>query len=191
VNGRVPIYFGANSPRTLRLAGEIADGWLSVPLSSKLYEKRLKSVREGAEKAGRSLDNFDTGVYLYTSVTEKAQEAYNQIKTIRSQVLPSPEILREGYYHIELPNELESLSYFKALADANWIERFLQYGELIPLEAAIEFSVAGTTDERIKKIEEYIKAGVKHFLLMNVGLDPRQVLTFYSEGIIPYFKQRS
>lgn len=144
MNGRVPIYFGANSPRTLRLTGEIADGWLSVPVSPKLYEKRLKSVREGAEKARRPLDNFDAGVYLYTSVTEKAEDAYSQIKRIRSQVLTSPEILKEAGYHIELPNELESLFYFKALADVKWIERFLQYRELIPLEAALEFSIAGT-----------------------------------------------
>ena len=190
VNGTVPIYFGANSPRTLRLTGEIADGWLSVPLSPKLYQERLKFVKEGAEKAGRSLGNIDTGIYLYTSATEKAEDAYKQINNMKSQVLPSPQILKDADYHIELPKELESLSYFKALADTEWIERFLQYGELIPLEAAIEFSIAGTPEDCIKKIEEYIEAGVKHFLLLNVGPDPRQVLNFYSKEIIPYFKRR-
>jgi G6PDH family F420-dependent oxidoreductase len=169
VNGTVPIYFGANSPRTFRLTGEIADGWLSVPLSPKLYEERLKFVKDGAEKA---------------------EDAYKQINTIKPQVLPSPQMLKDAGYHIELPKELASLSYFKALADTEWIERFVQYGELIPLEAAIEFSIAGTPEDCIKKIEEYIEAGVKHFLLLNVGPDPRQVLNFYSKEIIPYFKRR-
>ncbi|MHA1833143.1 MAG: LLM class flavin-dependent oxidoreductase, partial [Candidatus Baldrarchaeia archaeon] len=88
VNGKVPIYFGANSPRTLKLTGEMADGWLSIPLSPKLYEKRLEYVKEGAEKAGRSLEQIDTGIYLYTCVAENAEEAYKQIDSIKSQIIP-------------------------------------------------------------------------------------------------------
>lgn len=186
---RVPIYFGANSPRTLRLTGEIADGWLSIPVSPRLYKKRLKFVEEGAEKAGKSLDDIDTGVYLYTSVTEKAEDAHKQIETMKSQVIPSPELLREAGYDIELPEELQSLSYFKAFPDAEWIEKFLKFGELIPTEAAIEFSVAGTPEDCITKIDEYIRAGAKHFLLINVGPDPRRVVEMYSREIIPRFKQ--
>jgi len=188
VKGTVPIYFGANSPRTLRLTGEIADGWLSIPLSPRLYKERLKLVEEGAEKAGRSLDDIDTGVYLYTSVTEKTEGAHKQLETIKPQVIPSPELLREGGYDIELPKELQSLSYFKDFPDAEWLEKFLRFGELIPTEAAIEFSVAGTPEDCITKIDEYIKAGAKHFLLINIGPDPRQVLELYSREIIPRFR---
>ena len=190
VKGRVPIYFGANGPRTLRLTGEMADGWLSIPLSPRLYKERLKLVKEGAGKAGRSLDDIDTGVYLYTSVTEKAEDAYKQIEKIRSQVIPSPDLLREAGYDIELPEELQSISYFKALLNSEWVEKFLAYGELIPTEAAIEFSIAGTVEDCINKIDEFTKAGVKHFLLLNVGPDPRQVMKTYSEEIIPYFKSK-
>jgi len=187
VNGKVPIYFGANSPRTLRLAGEMADGWLSIPLSPKLYEKRLAYVKEGAEKAGRSLEQIDTGVYLYTCVAENAEEAYKQIESIKSQVIPAPELLAEAGYDVELTDDLRSLSYFRALADSEWISKFLTYSDLIPTEAAIEFSVAGTVENCIEKIAEYIKAGAKHILLINAGPNPRQVLKEYSEKIIPHF----
>ena len=188
VEGRIPIYFGANGPRTLKLTGEMADGWLSIPLSPKLYEKRLKLVKEGAEKAGRSLDDIDKGVYLYTSVTEKPEDAYKQIEKIRSQVIPSPELLTEAGYNVELPEELQSISYFKALLNSEWVQKFLAFGELIPREAAIEFSIAGTVKDCINKIDEFIKAGVRHFLLLNIGPDPRQVMKAYSEEIIPHFK---
>lgn len=190
VEGRIPIYFGANGPRTLRLTGEMADGWLSIPISPRLYEERLKLVKEGAGKAGRSLDDIDTGVYLYTSVAQEAKDTYKQIEKIRSQVIPSPELLREAGYDVELPEELQSISYFKALLNSEWVEKFLAYGELIPTEAAIEFSIAGTVEDCIDKIDEFIKAGVKHFLLLNVGPDPRQVMKAYSEEIIPYFKSK-
>lgn len=190
VKGRVPIYFGANSPRTLRLTGEMADGWLSIPLPPKLYKERLKLIKEGAEKASRSYDEIDTGIYLYTSVSENAKEAYNQIKSIKSQIIPSPKLLLEAGYDVKLPEDLRSLSFFKALADAEWIEKFLTYENFIPAEAAIEFSVAGTAEDCINKIDEYVKAGAKHILLINAGPDPRQVVKTYSEKIIPHFKSK-
>jgi alkanesulfonate monooxygenase SsuD/methylene tetrahydromethanopterin reductase-like flavin-dependent oxidoreductase (luciferase family) len=188
VKGRTPIYFGANGPRTLKLTGEMADGWLSIPLSPKLYEKRLKQIVDGAEKAGRSLENIDTGVYLYTSVTKKSEEALEQITRKKSQIIPAPELLRDAGYDVELPKELQSISYFRALLNSEWIQKFLSFSEFIPREAAIEFSIAGTTEDCIEKIEDYTKAGVRHFVLLNAGPDPREVVRAYSEEIIPYFK---
>ncbi len=190
IRGRVPIYFGANSPRTLRLTGEIADGWLSMPLSPKLYEKRLKIIREGTEKAGRSFEEIEPGIHVYTSVAERAEDAYKKINSIKYQVIPSPEILKEAGYNVELPKDLESLSFFKAVATSEWIEKYLDYGGRIPEEVAIEFSVAGTPNDCINKIDEFIKAGARHLLLINAGPDPRQTLKIYSEKILPHFKSK-
>ena len=189
VRGKVPIYFGANSPQTLRLTGELADGWLSIPLPPKLYKQRLALVKEGAERTGRSLNEIDTGIYLYTAVAENAEEAYRQIESLKAQIVPVPTLLKEAGYNVEIPENLRSLSYFKALLDSEYIEKFLAYSELIPREAAIEFSVAGTADDCIEKINKYVKAGAKHILLINAGPDPRQTLKVYSEEIIPHFKR--
>lgn len=189
-DGTVPVYFGANGPRTLRLTGEMADGWLSTPIPPRLYRERLKLVKKGAEKAGRPLEDIDMGVYLYTSVTEKAEDAYDQIETVKSQIIPSPELLKEAGYDVELPNELQSISYFEALPTSEWIQKFLAFGQLIPREAALNFSIAGTVEDCINKIAEFIKAGVRHFLLLNVGPDPRQVMKAYGEEIIPHFKSK-
>lgn len=188
VQSRVPIYFGANSPRTLRLTGEMADGWLSIPLSPKLYREHLELVQEGAKRSHRSLEDIDTGVYLYTSVTEEAEMAYRQIESIKAQVIPSPELLRRAGFDIQLPKKLESISYFRALPDSESIEKFLTFSELIPWEAAIEFSIAGTIEDCINKIANFIEAGVKHFLLINAGPDPLKVMKIYGEEIIPYFR---
>jgi len=190
VKGKVPIYFGANSPRVLRLTGEMADGWLSIPLTPKLYNEHLKFIKEGVEKTGRVYDEIDTAVYLYTCVAEKAEEAYKQIESIKSQIIPAPELLSEAGYNVELPDDLRSLSYFRALADSEWVSKFLAYSDLIPTEAAIDFSIAGTVDNCIEKIAEYVKAGAKHILLINAGPDPPQVLKTYSEKIIPHFRSK-
>lgn len=189
VREKIPIYFGANSPRTLALTGEMADGWLSIPLSPALYEKRLEIVKKGAQKAGRSIDDIDTGIYLYTSVTEDPEEAYRQLDMIKSQVIPAPQLLLEAGYDAEIPEELLPLSYFKALADPEWVQKFLDFSNFIPREAVIDFSIAGTIDQCIEKIEQYVKAGVRHFLLINIGPNPKKIMDIYSRTIIPYFKE--
>ncbi len=188
LQSRVPIYFGANSPRTLRLTGEMADGWLSIPLSPRLYREHLKLVEEGAKRSDRSLEDIDTGLYLYTSVAEEAETAYKQIEAIKAQVISSPELLRRAGFNIGLPKELQSISYFEALPDSESVEKFLTFSELVPREAAVEFSIAGTIEDCINKIAEFIEAGVRHFLLINAGPDPREVMRIYGEEIMPYFR---
>ncbi len=190
VEGKVPIYLGANSPRTLKLTGEIADGWLSIPVSPSLYKKHLQRVLDGAKNAGRTIRDIDEGMYVYTSVTEKADDAQKQIQKMKAQIVPSPELLREAGYDIELPKQLESISYFRALLNSEWTQKFLEYSEYIPDEAAIDFSIAGTVEDCIEKIDDFIKAGVKHFLVLNVGPDPRQVMKAYGEEIIPHFRSK-
>lgn len=189
IQPRLPIYFGANSPRMLRLTGKMADGWLPTPLSPELYKRRLKLVEEGAKMAGRSVDALDTGVYLYTSITDKAEDAYKQLDMMKPMIVSYPKLLEEAGYDIDLPEEISSLSYPKLLPTGEWIERFLKYGELIPTEAAVEFSIAGTVEECIEKIDRFVKAGVKHFLLINMGPKPRQVMEIYGREIIPHFKE--
>lgn len=189
VQSKLPIYFGANSPRMLRLTGEMADGWLPTPLSPELYRNRLKTVEKGAKKAGRSIDEIDTGVYLYTSIAEKAEDAYKQIETMKPMIVPYPQLLKESGYDIDLPKEISSLSYPELLPTGEWVEKFVRYGELIPTEAAVDFSITGTVAQCIDKIEKFIKAGASHFVLVNMGPNPRRVMEIYGREIIPRFRE--
>ena len=56
VNGSIPILIGAGKPRTLRIAGSMADGWLKNggwPQSPEAYAELQEGVDRAAEKAGR------------------------------------------------------------------------------------------------------------------------------------------
>jgi alkanesulfonate monooxygenase SsuD/methylene tetrahydromethanopterin reductase-like flavin-dependent oxidoreductase (luciferase family) len=185
--GKIPIYFGANSPSTLRLTGEQADGWLSAPLTPRLFRRHRRLVGKGAGKAGKSFAEVDAGIFLYTAIAKQAEDAHKRVEGLKSQIAPSPEVLREAEYDVELPEDLKTLSYFKALPTAEWIARFMEYSKFIPREAAIDFSIAGTPQDCINKIEEYVKAGVTHFVLINAGPNPKEVVEIYSKEIIPRF----
>src|SRR6185295_19126253 len=60
VNPRhVPVYVAAMGPRNLRLTGEVADGWLGNAFIPEAAEVFLGPLREGAERAGRTLADLD------------------------------------------------------------------------------------------------------------------------------------
>lgn len=55
----VPVYVAAMGPRNLRLTGAMADGWLGNAFMPEAAEVFLGPLREGAERAGRSLADID------------------------------------------------------------------------------------------------------------------------------------
>ena len=56
----VPIYVSAEGPKTLELAGEIADGVIcGMGLSPEVVGLTLEHIAIGAERAGKSLDDID------------------------------------------------------------------------------------------------------------------------------------
>jgi probable F420-dependent oxidoreductase len=72
----LPIYIAALSPNMLRLAGEIGDGvmlWLCNP--DYIRDVVVPSVREGRERAGKSLDGFDIVPAVTVALTDDVEGA--------------------------------------------------------------------------------------------------------------------
>jgi F420-dependent oxidoreductase-like protein len=72
----LPIYIAALSPNMLRLAGEIGDGvllWLCNP--DYIRDVVVPAVREGRERAGKSLDGFDVVPAVTVSLTDDPEAA--------------------------------------------------------------------------------------------------------------------
>jgi alkanesulfonate monooxygenase SsuD/methylene tetrahydromethanopterin reductase-like flavin-dependent oxidoreductase (luciferase family) len=136
------------------------------------------------------MDEIDTGVYLYTSIADEAEDAYKQLEMMKLMIT-GPETLKEAGYEIEFPEEIDTIAYNRLLPTSEFLAKVSSYAERIPIEAVIEFSVAGTVDECIEKIEEYVKAGVRHIDLINMGPDTRRVMEIYGKEIIPRFKEAS
>ncbi len=56
---QIPIYLATLSPSSLRMTGEIADGWLGTSFTPEGAETFFKEIETGAQKAGRSLKDLD------------------------------------------------------------------------------------------------------------------------------------
>jgi F420-dependent oxidoreductase-like protein len=55
----VPVYVAAMGPQNLRLTGETADGWLGNAFIPEAADVFLGPLRDGAQSAGRTLDQLD------------------------------------------------------------------------------------------------------------------------------------
>ncbi len=67
---RIPIYLATLTPSGIRLAGELADGWLPVFFSPRHYEAVIKpELQRGADRAGRSLDQLSICAFQPVIVT--------------------------------------------------------------------------------------------------------------------------
>jgi probable F420-dependent oxidoreductase len=81
----LPIYIAALSPNMLRLAGELGDGvmlWLCNP--DYIRDVVVPAVREGRERAGKSLDGFDIVPAVTVAFTDDPEE---RRATMRQELL--------------------------------------------------------------------------------------------------------
>ena len=66
----LPIYIASLSPRTLRMTGELADGWLPIYLAPSRMQAVVADLKAGAEAAGRSLDDIAISPQVSIYVTD-------------------------------------------------------------------------------------------------------------------------
>lgn len=71
----VPIYLAALGPRMLELAGELADGILLNWIPPEAIPRSIEQIRVGAERAGRSLADFEIAAYIRAAVTDDPEPA--------------------------------------------------------------------------------------------------------------------
>src|SRR5262247_3762750 len=71
----LPIYIAALSPPSLRLTGELADGWLPIFLAPSRMAAAVVELRAGAEAAGRSLADIAISPQVSIYVTDDVAAA--------------------------------------------------------------------------------------------------------------------
>ena len=72
---RIPIYIASLSPPSLRLTGELADGWLPIFLAPSRMDAAIAELKAGAESAGRSLDDITLSPQVSVYVTDDVASA--------------------------------------------------------------------------------------------------------------------
>ena len=75
---RIPIYIASLGPASLRMTGELTDGWLPIYLAPARMDAAVAEIQAGAESAGRSLSDIAFSPQVSIYVTADVEAARNR-----------------------------------------------------------------------------------------------------------------
>ena len=156
------IYMAAIGPQMTRLAGELADGILGYCYSTEYIRHTvMPNLRAGAEKAGRSLDEFDVACGFPTIVTPDEsglQQVKGQVMMFATAGSSSPE------YASSFAAAGFDVAPIQERVDAADIDGALG---LVSDEMADAMTIAGSAEHVRQRIDDYRDAG-----LTTIALNP-------------------
>ena len=169
--GGVPLYIAASGPAAARLAGRIADGFITTSgKAPELYAERLiPAVREGAEKEGRSLSEIELTIEMKVSFDRDHGRAMEDTRHWGALALTPEEKIG-----VEDPIEMQRL------ADALPAER-----------AASRWIVSDDPDSQAAAIQPYLDLGFTHLTFHFPGEDQERALRLYAEQVLPLLRERA
>jgi 5,10-methylenetetrahydromethanopterin reductase len=190
----IPIYLAASGPKTLRLAGEIADGVvIRTGIAPEIVRDSIARVHEGARAAGRDPAAIDLWWWPDVNVAASRREAVEEIKT--SLAMAGNHLTRFTTEGKHIPPDL--LPRVKALgaryafgehsrpggANSRLIEELGLVDYL-----ADHFAIAGTPAECVAKLERAIDAGARQFWMSIHFDDKLRLIREWAEQVMPAFR---
>ena len=179
---KVPVYIAAEGPKTLELAGEVADGvFCGMGFSPDVAKLTLEHIRKGADRAGRSLDEIDIWALGRVNVgnnrltlineirMELASTAHHAFRFTQEGKLVPPKFadaiqeVQQGYnpsHHEDLGESPNA----QLMQDPELLEYMVN-----------RFAVLGTPEDCVSQIQRIREAGI-HQILFTGFVDDRPTL---------------
>jgi alkanesulfonate monooxygenase SsuD/methylene tetrahydromethanopterin reductase-like flavin-dependent oxidoreductase (luciferase family) len=92
---RIPIWIAALGPRTMRLAGEVADGVLLNWCPPARIAFARERIREGAQAVGRDPTDVTVAVYIRACVEQREADALEALRSAAGQYASFPSYERQ------------------------------------------------------------------------------------------------
>jgi 5,10-methylenetetrahydromethanopterin reductase len=190
-----PIWIGAEGPRTLELAGRIAQGVvLSNSLTAQALERNLSHVRRGAEAAGRSFDDIEVWCMANVVPAETEAAGINQIRsvlagtanhvfrfTLEGKGLPGELVPKIA----ELKQRYDSRHHASPATAAHNAELVDELG--LTHYLARQSTIAGPIEHCIERLHEVAAAGVKRIIVAQFVADPMEFMSTFAAKVLPAF----
>jgi coenzyme F420-dependent glucose-6-phosphate dehydrogenase len=167
----IPLYIAASGPAAARLAGRIADGFITTSgKDPALYaEKLLPAVREGIEKEQRPPGEVELMLEAKVSFGEDLKRALDDTQHWGALALTPEE--KVG---VDDPIEMQRL------ADALPVER-----------TASRWIASNDPEEHVAALRRYVDLGFTHLVLHFPGPDQERALRGYHEHVMPRLRALS
>lgn len=187
-----PIYVGAFGPKMLEMTGGLADGWIPFSHTPETYKQCLNGpIKRGAEKAGRSLSELEPAFLPMTSISKDRDQALNDIERAAKRfVVLLPSILQMIAPGIKHPGIRYTLVNWMGHLRKNDMQVISQTAEKVPTDLALKTVIWGTPDDCVEQIEEFIRAGCRHFIFGIRGQSLEKAIRLLGTKVVPYFRER-
>ncbi|MFH2111092.1 MAG: 5,10-methylenetetrahydromethanopterin reductase [Candidatus Bathyarchaeota archaeon] len=185
VENHIPIYVGAQGPKMLQLAGAIGDGALINASHPEDIDRAVKQIRKGAEDAGRKFEDVDVAAYTSFSVAETEKKAKKAVVPVVAYIVAgSPASVLENFgISVEVADGIRG-----NLAERNWGEAF----GAVDSDMIDAFSVCGSPDMCVEKIDTILGKGVSHFVTGSpLGPDKKNAINLFGKEVLPHFKEQA
>jgi 5,10-methylenetetrahydromethanopterin reductase len=159
----IPIYIAAMGPDMLKLTGRIADGVvLSAALSTQSVKASLALCQEGAAKQGRDMNTFRRAGYIFFGTSNNAREAIDAARLKIAFVMRN-KFLAQNIKDSGIPVDQEAVVAAVAQRD------LATAASLVPDDAVEAFSIAGSPDHCLRRLRDFVDAGLDEPVLSLVG----------------------
>jgi 5,10-methylenetetrahydromethanopterin reductase len=174
IGGRnIPVYLAAQGPRTIRLAGEVADGLLLAGTFDPAHWQRARDlIAEGAASAGRSAD-VGLCVSLLTCIRLTREQAIHESGPLLVLRLDEPEWLASqgiDTHGAVVPQALREM--YPDAMHADDPERALTICEEVPYDLRSRIADAvgliGGPDDVIERLRIAAGHGIDHIYMRTV-----------------------
>lgn len=189
----VPVYIAANAPRSLELAGRIADGVIvGGGVSPEVIDQSMNYLEQGAKRAGRRLEDIDLWFQAVVFIADSEQEAVDEMKDLLASIASRnfratfegkavPPALQRAIRAMEREYEYEEQG---AASGAN--------GRLLDKYGLTEFFaerwlVGGTAQKVIERLKQLESRGICKVHIPGMVPDPFKLLVQIRDEIMPHF----
>jgi 5,10-methylenetetrahydromethanopterin reductase len=190
----LPIYLAASGPKTLRLAGQIADGVVvRTGLLPEIVRDSIAQVRAGAQDAGRDPEAIDMWWWPDVNVAASYREGVEEIKmslaaagnhlsrfTTEGKHIP-PDLLEK----VRILGQRYAFSSHTLPGSPN--NRLIEELGLVDY-LADRFAAVGTPADCIKKLEAAMEAGARQFWMSVHFDDKERFLRDWATKVAPAFR---
>jgi 5,10-methylenetetrahydromethanopterin reductase len=182
----VPLIMASSGPRSLQLAGRVADGVLfQVGSEPRLVQYALDNIAKGAEAAGRSLSDLKLYMRVATAIADDRVQAQREIKGYTSVAAGTvfgtvpAEYLAEDLH--------EDLARMKAAYDyAEHGSNASSHSDLLTDRIFDAIAIADTPAGAIKRFQAIVDMGIDGFVSPAGMADPWPYLETLAERVIPH-----
>ena len=201
---RIPVYLAADGPKALELVGELADGWVTVLSGPERFREKFESVKKGAQRAGRSVENLPNAVLTSGCILRDGESATSARVIERMgpfAIVFLHALWEQSAVAAALPAPLtklweryrdEYVAKMKTPADKRYLE--VHEGHLIYLKPGEEkyvddalvrsMTLTGRGDEIIARLKALEAAGVKQIAIQVVWPHGREMIEDFSREVI-------